>query len=479
MKRKLALSFPQGNFFRGVLTLAGGSASAQVLTILVAPLLTRLYTPEDFGLLAVYASILGLIAVVATLRYEMAIPIAEADQVAANIVGLSFLVLLGSTLLISIVLGLVGSSLAAQMNMPLLSSYSWLIPVGVLLGGIYNIFNYWAVRSKHFSSISNAVVSQSVVSVTIQVLGSVFGSVALVVGTVAGQGVGSVRLARLALTQPVFKGVSWLGIKQAAFRYKNFPIFSSAAGLINSLGYQAAPLIIAALIGPAAAGVYALASRVVTMPAALIGGAVGSVFLSDAPEQHRLHRLGSLVEKVHEKLSILAAPPAVFLIFFGPQAFAFVFGEDWRISGEFARWLALPLYAAFVTSPLSVIFAVVEKQKVGLYMQAVLMLARLLPLIYGISTAGLQFGVACFSIGSFIGYLVYAIVAFRVARVPPGRIAYCLVIDWIVAFVCIAPLVLASRFDENMLVISAAALVSLFLLFFHLKRMTLSFKKAK
>ena len=102
---------PKNTFARGVSVLVGGTAGAQLLTVLAAPILTRLYSPEDFGLLAVYASLLGLIGVVASLRYELAIPLPESDEEAAHVMVLSLLILLGMTVLTAIVMTIFGSTI--------------------------------------------------------------------------------------------------------------------------------------------------------------------------------------------------------------------------------------------------------------------------------------------------------------------------------------------------------------------------------
>ena len=144
------------------------------------------------------------------------------------------------------------------------------------------------------------------------------------------------------------------------------------------------------------------------------------------------------------------------------------------MAGEFAQWLALPLYAGFITSPLSMIFAVVERQKLGLYMQSVLMLLRLAPLIFGIIVGGLQLGVACFSIGGFLGYMAYTFVAFKVVKAPITRLFFCLVVDWTSALICILPLVVAIRFSGNPFLLILAACISSVGLYLHLSRMTKS-----
>ena len=61
------------NFASDVLTLAGGTTFAQILTILSVPILTRLYGPEDFGVWALYISITSIITVIACMRYEYSI----------------------------------------------------------------------------------------------------------------------------------------------------------------------------------------------------------------------------------------------------------------------------------------------------------------------------------------------------------------------------------------------------------------------
>ena len=101
-KNAIRTMLPKNTFVYGVSLLLGGTAGAQMLTVLAAPLLTRLYSSEDFGLLSVYTSLLALIGVVSSLRYELAIPLPEDDGEAANVAVLSLIFVGVNTLLTSI-----------------------------------------------------------------------------------------------------------------------------------------------------------------------------------------------------------------------------------------------------------------------------------------------------------------------------------------------------------------------------------------
>lgn len=168
-----------------------------------------------------------------------------------------------------------------------------------------------------------------------------------------------------------------------AVRYKRFPLYSTWEGLLNTAGTQLPPLIFAIFFGPAVAGLYSLANRVLSIPMSLIGSAIGQVFLSNAAEARRNGTLGTLVLNLHTKLAHLGLAPALLLALTGPDLFAFVFGANWRQAGEFARWMAPWLYFVFTLSPLSTLFAVMENQKEGFAFQVILFVVRLAAIFIG------------------------------------------------------------------------------------------------
>ncbi|WP_111411791.1 lipopolysaccharide biosynthesis protein [Billgrantia lactosivorans] len=414
---------PTHAFARGVSVLVGGTAGAQLLTIAAAPLLTRLYAPEDFGLLAVYGGLLALFTVVASGRYQLAIPLPETEREAAEVLALSLAVVGLTTLVALLLVVLGGRTLVAALGVPSLSPWLWLLPLGVAFAGGYQAVSHWSVRTRAFTALASTRIKQSLALLAIQFIASPLGGGGLLLGHAAGQGAGTLTLARPALRAVAEHRVTVAGVWAAARRYRKFPLYSSWSGLFNTLGKQLPPLLFAALFSPVAAGLYALAHRVLAMPMTLIGEAVGKVFFSSAAEAHRRGELGPLVARVHAILAHIAMPPAIVLMAIGPDLFALVFGERWREAGEFARWMAPWIYLVFMTSPLSHLFSVLERQGQGLVFQALLLGVRVVAIAIGAFHDDLLLTVALFSLGSaacWIGFLVWIA---RLTGNPPRVLA--------------------------------------------------------
>ncbi|MCQ4346601.1 oligosaccharide flippase family protein [Pseudomonas stutzeri] len=391
---------PKAPFARSVGVLVGGTAGGQMLMVLAAPLLTRLFSPEDFGLLAVYGGLLALFLVVANLRYEIAIPLPEDEQVAANVTVLCLLAATLSSLLSGVLVYFAGDGIAARLGVPELAAHLWLLPLGVFFGGIYLALNYWAVRHKQFGDIAATRIKQISATLAIQLLGFKLGPVALLLGHASGHGAGSLALGRNFLRSPQLRQVSVAGILAAARRYRRFPLFSTWAGLFNTAGTQLPPLLLAALFSPVAAGLYTLAQRVLGAPMAVIGNAIGGVFLANATEARREGRLAPLVAQVHERLAQIAMPAALVILLAAPALFSLVFGEEWHDAGHFAQWMAPWLYVTFVASPLSSLFDVLEQQKLELRFHAVLLVTRIGSIMLGALLDDLETTIALFSLSS-------------------------------------------------------------------------------
>lgn len=434
---------PQNNFARGVSVLVGGTTGAQALMVLASPLLTRLYTPENLGILAVYSGLLAIFTVVASLRYELAIPLPESNTEAVNLIVLSMLVVLLMTSLSGIMVYVAGNQVASILGTPKLANYLWLLPIGVFLSGIYNIFNYWAVRTKAYGDIARTRISQTLSALAIQLLGYKFGGIALLFGQTGGQGVGSIRLARSAYKHKKFSSWSWIGVWLAAKRYKQFPVFSTWSGLFNAAGTQLPPLMFAAFFSASAAGFYALAHRVLAMPMSILGDAIGKVFFSNAAASHREGRLAPMVEKVHRKLAEIAMPATLLLVIAGPDLFALVFGNNWREAGEFSRYMAPWLYMVFITSPLSTLFSILERQRLGLIFQALLFVVRGAAIFIG--TYWLQAllpTVMLFSAVSALIWIVFLIWVFGISGNKLTAMLKPTIMAGIKSLICLLPILL-------------------------------------
>jgi len=368
IRRTVRASLPGGRFARSVTLLAGGTALGQAITVLVSPILTRLYTPEDFGIFGVYASILGIVTVVASLRYEYALPLPEDDETAANILVLCFLLLLGMTTLSWFAIQGLGNRIVSWANVPGLQPYLWLIPLGVLGAGTYQILNYWAVRKRDFPRIARTRLSRGMARAALQV-GVGFahsGPLGLLLGQFAGETAGSASLSLAAWRKDraPFKAVSLRGIRQAGTRYKRFPLFSTWGSLLDALGGNVPQLLFAAFYGAVAAGWFGLGQRVIAAPLNIVVDSVAQVYFGEAARLPRddPKAMKRLFFKLTGRLALIGGIPVAVICALAPWFFAIVFGPGWGTAGRYVQILG-PMFAVrFAIVPLSHTLNVLERQ---------------------------------------------------------------------------------------------------------------------
>jgi len=368
VKKKASLVLPRGRFARSVALLAGGTALGQAITVLVSPILTRLYTPEDFGVFGVYASILGIVTVVASLRYEYALPLPEDDETAANILVLCFILLFGMTTLSWLVIHGLGNQIVTWANVPGLKPYLWLIPLGMLGAGTYQILNYWAVRKRDFPRIARTRLSRGVARAALQVgVGFVnSGPLGLLLGQFAGETAGSTSLGLAAWRKDraPFKAVSLQEIRRAGARYKRFPLFSSWADLLDALGLQVPQLLFAAFYGAEVAGWFALGQRAIAVPLNIVVDSVAQVYFGEAARLPRddPKAMKRLFLKLTGRLALIGGIPVAVICALAPWFFAIVFGPGWGTAGRYVQILG-PMFAVrFAIVPLSHTLNVLERQ---------------------------------------------------------------------------------------------------------------------
>ena len=151
----------KGSFVRGAATLAMGTAIGQVVVLLAAPLMTRLYTPMELGALAVYAAILSTLVVIASLRYQLAIPLPKEESAAHHLLLLSLLIAIGVSVLTMGALFASKGAVASWTKSPAFERHFWMLPLSLLAASFYQSLNYWAIRNETFSLLAKTKVTQS------------------------------------------------------------------------------------------------------------------------------------------------------------------------------------------------------------------------------------------------------------------------------------------------------------------------------
>lgn len=425
---------------RTVGVLVGGTAFAQALTIAALPLLTRLYTPADFSLLAVYAATLAILAPVACIRFEIAIPIPRADEDAINLLALALVGSATIAILCAFIVLSCGAWFVLMTRSPELKPYLWLIPVAVWFAGNYAALQYWLTRKKRFPLIAKTRISRAVGGIGVQVAGGLFsvGPFGLLFGDVIGNGAGVFRLMRDFQRHDIttLAAVSLRHMFAMFSRFKRFPQYATVESLANNAGVQIPVLLVAAFVVGPEVGFLLLAMRVMAAPVSLIGGAVAQVYLSKAPEADRAGILGNLTADMIGGLIRAGLGPLLFVGLVAPSVFPIIFGSSWAPAGRMVTWMTPWFLMQFLASPISMALHVKGRQVTALLLQ-------LFGLIIRTGAVGLAAWLAttavveAYAISSFLFYLVYFFVVKHITSVrlsmlsPAFRAAMPSLLAWV------------------------------------------------
>jgi O-antigen/teichoic acid export membrane protein len=409
MRNRLVDLFRPG-FVRSASVLVGGTVIAQSLMLLILPVLTRLYTPGDFSALAVYVSILGITSVAACMRLEIAIPLPQSDEDAANLLALALCSSAGVAGLSALIVAMFPGQIVVLISQPPMLHYLWLLPLGIWLSSSYAALQFWAIRKKRFAIVSKTRVGQAFGGASAQVGLGLAGNapLGLLLGQLVSSGAGLFGLVKDALKndRTAINAISLVSMRRTLKEYKRFPKFSTFESLANSASIQLPVIFIAAMaIGPEA-GYLLLASRVLFAPMTLIGGAVSQVYISRAPDELRAGTLGEFTVKIIGGLAKTGVGPMIFIGILAPIVFPLIFGAHWQRAGNLVLWLTPWCVMQFLAVPISMALHVKDQQRTALLLQIVGLIAR----VGSIIVAGyLQPGwlVETYALSGFFFYMLY------------------------------------------------------------------------
>ena len=144
---------PKSEFNRNILTLLTGTTIAQAIPIAISPILTRIYTPEDFGIFAIFLAITLIIGSIANGRYELAIMIPKKDEDAINIFALGFIITTSISLLLLVLVLIFQRYFIFLLKNEEIGVWLYFVPISVFFFGIFNILNYFNNRKKNYKDI--------------------------------------------------------------------------------------------------------------------------------------------------------------------------------------------------------------------------------------------------------------------------------------------------------------------------------------
>jgi O-antigen/teichoic acid export membrane protein len=413
---------PKSEFSRNVLTLLTGTTVAQAIPIAVSPILTRIYTPENFGVFALFTSITMIFGTIANARYETAIMLPRKNEDAINIFALAVIIstLISLTLLLIVIL--FNDAITKLFNNSEIGLWLYFVPLSVFFTGFFNAINFYNNRIKNYQDIRNSTIVKSVVQSMTQVILGFFKSGTG--GLVSGQ-ILSLITANYKLFKNIFKDkkliskISIIKMIAVAKRYKKFPQFEIWSALFNTTSSYLPTLLLTVFFGSSIAGFYSISNRILVTPASLIGKTTGQVYLQRSAGFKRDSReTYQITKRVFEKLFLLGILPMSLIGAYGDYIFSIVFGNNWTIAGEYARILSPWLFLVFVISPISSLVISMEKQKEFFLFNLTILIFRTLALLSGFYIFhSALYAILLFSIvGTFFWFLLMLYI-FRLAGI--------------------------------------------------------------
>ena len=421
MKFKIKSIIPKEEFSKNVLTLITGTAIAQVIPIAISPILTRIYTPEEFGIYAIFVSIILIFSVISNGRYELAVVLPEKDEDAINVFALGLIINVSLFLLLSLIVFFFTDFIISKLGSEDLRFWLYFAPFCIFIVGLFNLLKYFNIRKKYYKDISKATVIKSIALSVVQLsLGFLkVGVGGLINGYLFSQLFANLKLAKNIVSDKVLLSyIDRTRIKSIGVRYKKFPMFSVWAIFANSFSYNYLNILISAFYSIGTLGFYSLSARVLGAPSGLISKSIGQVFFQAATvEKNTVGNAKKTFDSTFKKLVIIAVPFFSVLYFVVVDLFEFVFGSDWKVAGEYSKVLIPLFFIQFIVAPLSTINSIFELQKLSLVWQVVLMCLSL-SIIYISNSMGVDFYTFLYTYVSvlFIHYVMLFLIIRRVAQ---------------------------------------------------------------
>lgn len=407
-----------------------GTAGSRAVGLAAAPILSRIYAPADFALLALVTALAGVLIPMSALSYDQAIAVARRDAESTNLLAVSLLLVLIVSGLALAPVWLFREELASLFNNPELAVWFWAVPLFVLARGWVQSLSYFCIRHAWFTIVSAAAMAGGIVTAASKI-GLAFawqqGPGSLLLGAAVGLLASVAVFASMSRLRPAPAGAMRIArprMLASIRRYREFPLFNSWTTLLNAMSENMNILLFSAFFTPAVVGAYSFAVRTVSMPSTYLGTHVYKVFLSRAARSHRDgENLDRSMLRATAALFVIGALPFGVLALFGRELFGFVFGAAWSEAGRYAELLAPALLLAFVNSPATSVLLVLRRVGIRLAYSIVYMIARLSAVAAAyVAFSDIEACISAFSAVVVLFNLVYMTMAWLIAR-PPRDLA--------------------------------------------------------
>ena len=351
--------FRASDYWRDIAWLSSGSLLAHVLTLVVMPIASRLYTPDDFGVASIFTVIVGFVSVIVTCRYEYFVQLPKHKVNAWRLVRLVVLFGCVNCAVLTPAAWLWRETLAGWTGNSALAPWLVAVPAGAVAISISTALQGWTQRQRRYRrSAESNVLSKC------GYFGSILAGYWLIPGggglILAGTASALAKVAYLARGSHFSLLLSRRGVSLAAREQAELAGALILSHIFMAITAAIPTLFISRTYGSDVLGQFALAYQTVLLPSSLVGSAIGNVYYQRAAETWaRGDSIARLWRSSASRLLMIGMPVYAIAAALSPSLFPVIFGSQWRLAGHYAGVLSICAFFSFVTGPLGWTFAVV------------------------------------------------------------------------------------------------------------------------
>lgn len=402
-------------YLRNVLTLMSGVFLSQIVLFCGSMILTRIFSPEDFGLVAFYISIVNILVVVSTLRYEHSIILPKTDSDSYDIMKITKKIVVYFSITLLLIIILFNNEILNFISKPELKYFFNFLPLFIILNSFFFIYRSWLVRKKKFKRIAIGTSIKSIALTLSLIIGGIIYNdiIVFLFANILAQ-----MLETLYLKYEISKGDynKSNALKQLK-KYIDFPKYSLPSDLISTYSSQNPILLFSSFFGDYVVGQFSITQRVLAIPIKFISGSTLEVYKQKASEAYNeIGNCFNIFKSTFKTLFLVGLVPTIILFFLAPKLFEVLFGQEWIDAGLYARYLLPMFFLQFSIRPLSYTLYIAGKQNYNLYWQIGLLILTSIGIYIGVLFESSHVSILGFSLAYSFMYLIYFLLIFNVSK---------------------------------------------------------------
>ena len=432
----------------------------QIISFILLPLISRLYSPEIFGVFNIFGASVGVLGVFVGLGYHQAIVLPHKGKDAYILLKVSIVLTGILGILLLGIISFLPPSIFLKLNIEQLYEYKYYIVLGVLIHGLYMSFLGWNLRNKHFGSIATSRVLDVVANKGFIILVGFFGfasAASLIIGQIFGQIVMAGLLFIITWKtgkEYIKRNFSIPYIKKQLIRYIQFPKYKMGTDLFFRLSEALILLLIAYWFSEDTIGHYGMAIAILAIPTTLIGSPVGEVYYQQLPVMINDGKGAEFSVKLLSVLISLSLIIFTILTIYGNVLLPFALGERWLEAGILVQLLSFRIFIQFLVGPFQNILKILDKQQYLIILHAVLLVLSIGSIVTGgiLGSSYLAFGI--FSIVDGIATLFFGLYIFKLLGIKAKKFGFIFIKYFLYALPYIIILLLMRYWFKNSIIMA-------------------------